>query len=210
VDSYPALLDFLREQEFADKLVKVNFKPVIRETVQPVKGLLTLTPVDARGKPLGGTCMTSAGSGHGSKATACDSCGFAEDSLSFLRDETKKHGFPTPDGVHGGPCHVHMTHAHTIGCDGSLYACAGFTGEKARSVGHIDDRLESWRVDNRKAFDALNPWSECGDCAFIPVCAGGCLVASQSELGDMNRPTCHKRSFESAAIALAHEVASAN
>ena len=29
-DSYPALLEFLREQEFADKLVKVNFKPVIR------------------------------------------------------------------------------------------------------------------------------------------------------------------------------------
>ena len=30
VDSYPALLDFLREQEFADKLVKVAFKPIIR------------------------------------------------------------------------------------------------------------------------------------------------------------------------------------
>ena len=32
VDSYPALLDFLREQEFADKLTKVAFKPIIRET----------------------------------------------------------------------------------------------------------------------------------------------------------------------------------
>ena len=30
VDSYPALLEFLREQEFADKLVKVNFKPIVR------------------------------------------------------------------------------------------------------------------------------------------------------------------------------------
>src|SRR5207247_9260560 len=29
-DSYPALLQFLREQDFADKLVKVTFKPVIR------------------------------------------------------------------------------------------------------------------------------------------------------------------------------------
>ena len=27
VDSFPALLDFLKEQDFADKLVKVNFKP---------------------------------------------------------------------------------------------------------------------------------------------------------------------------------------
>ena len=29
VDSYPALLEFLREQEFADQLVKVNFKPIV-------------------------------------------------------------------------------------------------------------------------------------------------------------------------------------
>jgi uncharacterized protein len=148
--------------------------------------------------------MTSAGAGRG---TACDSCGFAEESMSFLREQTKKHGFPTPDGVHGGPCHVHMQHAHTIGPDGSLYACPGFTGEKGLSTGHIDDRRESWRVDNRRSFDALSPWSECGDCAFIPVCAGGCLVASHSELGDMNRPTCHKRAFESAVVALAHDVA---
>ena len=32
VDSYPALLDFLREQEFADKLSRVSFKPIIKTT----------------------------------------------------------------------------------------------------------------------------------------------------------------------------------
>src|SRR5437588_3115044 len=35
VESYPALLDFLREQDFADKLVKVNFKPIFR--AEPAK-----------------------------------------------------------------------------------------------------------------------------------------------------------------------------
>src|SRR5690348_16261739 len=35
VDSYPALLDFLREQPFADKLSKVNFKPMIRNAPAP-------------------------------------------------------------------------------------------------------------------------------------------------------------------------------
>src|SRR6185436_6633900 len=34
VDSYPALLAFLKEQEFADKLSKVNFKPIFR--IDPV------------------------------------------------------------------------------------------------------------------------------------------------------------------------------
>src|SRR5262249_9189837 len=76
VDSYPALLDFLREQEFADKLAKVNFKPVIRATPATPKGVLPLVPVDGQGKPLGGTCMTSAGKGSG-----CDSCGTLDDKL---------------------------------------------------------------------------------------------------------------------------------
>jgi uncharacterized protein len=103
-----------------------------------------------------------------------------------------------------------MKHAHTIGPDGSLYACPGFTGEKGLSTGHIDDRLDPWRESARAKFDRLSPWSDCGDCAFIPVCAGGCLVASHTELGDMTRPTCHKRAFESAVIALAHDVAGAH
>lgn len=207
VDSYPALLEFLSQQDFADKLVKVNFKPIVRgpAVADAPKGVLPLMPVSAEGKPLAGTCMTSAGAGHGS---VCDSCNFAEEKMSFLREETKRHGFPTPDGVHGGPCHVHMKHAHTIGPDGSLYACPGFTGEKGLSTGHIDDRVEGWRESARQKFDRLSPWSDCGDCAFIPVCAGGCLVASHTELGDMTRPTCHKRVFESALISLAHDVAS--
>jgi uncharacterized protein len=129
VDSFPALLDYLAEQPFADKLVKVNFKPVIRNAPAaptPPKGMLSLTPVNAAGKPLGGTCMTSAGTGG-----ACGSCD--DDKMSFLRAETQRRGFPTPNGVPRGPCHVHLTHAHTIGPDGSLYACPGFTGEKSMS-----------------------------------------------------------------------------
>jgi uncharacterized protein len=205
--SFPALLDFLQEQEFADKLVGVNFKPVVRGaavSAQP-KGILPLTPVGTDGKPLGGSCMTAAGEGSGS---ACGSCNLT-DTMTLLREETKRRGLPTPDGVHGGPCHVHMKHAHTIGTDGSLYACAGFTGDKSQSVGHIDDRREGWRESALARFERLHPWKECGDCSFIPVCAGGCVAASHMELGDMNMPTCHKGSFQSAVIALAHDVSGA-
>jgi uncharacterized protein len=210
VDSFPALLDFLQQQEFADKLVKVKFKPVVRnpEPAAP-KGFLPLIPVGANGqpvKPLNGTCMSNIGSGG---ASACDSCDFLDEKMAFLRDETRRHGFPTTDGVHNGPCHVHMDHAHTIGPDGSLYPCPGFTGEKAKSVGHIDDRRDARRESVREQFDRLSPWKECGDCAFIPVCAGGCVVNSHTTLGDMNMPTCHKPSMESALISLAHQAASA-
>jgi len=206
VDSYSALLQFLKEQDFADDLVKVNFKPIVRaESVTP-KGIIPLTPVGAANKPLNGTCMTSVGSGAGA---GCDNCNVLDDKLSFLREETKRLGFPTHDGVHNGPCHVHMQHAHTIGPDGSIYPCPGFTGQLASSTGHVDDRRDIWRELAREKFDRLDPWKECGDCAFLPVCAGGCVAASHSQLGDMNLPTCHKRSFESALISLAHTAASA-
>jgi len=219
VGSYPALLDFLREQEFADKLVKVNFKPIHRpeppaaardagagnRESRRTPQVIPLTPVGAK-ESLKGTCMTSVGSGAGK---ACDSCGELEDSAAFLRAETARRGFPTNDGVPKGMCHVHKTHAHTIGPDGSLYACPGFTGQLALSTGHIDDRRDSWRESALERFERLHPWKECGDCAFIPTCAGGCVAASYSQAGDMNTPTCHKPSYESALLALAHNVAGA-
>jgi uncharacterized protein len=208
VDSYPALLDFLREQEFADKLAKVAFKPIIREAKpQAPKGFIPLTAVGSEGKPLNGTCMTSAGAGVSTASGACDTCHFLDDKTSFLREETVKRGFKTVDGVHMGPCEIHKKHAHTIGPDGSLYACPGFAGNVPESTGHIDGRQDDWRSAAAKRFAKITAWEDCNDCAFIPVCAGGCSAAAHVELGDMNKPNCHKRSFEAGVVTLAHQAA---
>ena len=210
VDSYPALLDFLKEQSFADSLVKVAFKPIISTTPKPqAGGLIPLTAVDQSGKPLGGGCMTVAGSGGGSP---CDSCHFLDEKMSFLREETKQRGFHTLDGVHMGPCEIHMKHAYTVGTDGSLFACPGFATETSQSVGHIEGErhAQDFRTDAAQRFDALSPWQHCGDCSFIPVCGGGCSVASHNEQGDMNLPSCHKSSFESALVSMAHEAVGAS
>ena len=208
VDSFPALLDFLREQEFADQITRVNFKPIIKTTPAPPampKGFIPLTAVGGNNKPLGGACMTTAGAGGGS---VCDSCNFVAEKMPFLRDEVRKHGFPTDDGVHMGPCEIHRKHAHAISPDGSLFACPGFAAESTQSIGHVDGLSEEWRTSAKTRFDALAAYKNCGDCSFIPVCAGGCSVAAHVELGDLNTPMCHKQSFESAMVSLAHIVAS--
>jgi len=213
VDSYPALLDFLKEQEFADKIAKINFKPIIKapEPAAP-KGMIPLTVVGGNNKPLNGTCMTSAGAGAGSSkgSSVCDSCHFVDEKMSYLRSETRKRGFPTPDGVHMGPCEIHRRHAHTIGPDGSLYACPGFTGSQTDSTGHIDGREDTWRHAAAERFEHLSPWKDdCGDCSYIPVCGGGCSVAAHTELGNMHDPSCHKGAFESAVVSLAERTAPA-
>jgi len=206
VDSYPALLDFLREQEYADKLAKVAFKPIIREQKPaPPKGFIPLTPVASGGKPLNGTCMTSAGAGVTTTSGVCDTCHFLDEKTAFLREETMKRGFKTVDGVHMGPCEIHKTHSHTIGPDGSLYACPGFAGNLPESTGHIDGRHDDLRSAAARRFEKILGWHECDDCAFIPVCAGGCAAASHIELGDMNKPNCHKPSFEAGVITLARQ-----
>ena len=210
-DSYPALLDFLREQDFADRIAKINFKPVIKAPApETPKGMIALTVVGTNGKPLGGTCMTSAGAGSSKKSTPCDSCNFVDEKMSFLRDETRKRGFPTPDGVHMGPCEIHRRHAYTLGPDGDLYACPGFTGDTNESTGHIDGREDASRQAAAERFASLSPVKEeCGDCSFIPVCGGGCSVAAHTELGDMHDASCHKGAFESALVSLAQRTAAA-
>jgi uncharacterized protein len=209
-ESYPALLDFLREQEFADDIAKVNFKPIIKapEPEKP-KGFIPLTVVNGD-KPLGGTCMTSAGAGGGrdKAASACDTCHFVDEKMSYLREETRKRGFPTIDGIHMGPCEIHRKHAYTLGPDGAIYACPGFTGEATQSVAHISGRVEPWHAAAATRFDVLSPLKdECGDCSYIPVCGGGCSVAAHTEASDMHAPSCHKSAFESATVSLAQRVA---
>ena len=204
VDSYPALLDFLLEQEFADSLVQVAFKPIVGNKPAALPpGVIALTAVGPDDRPLGGTCMTTTGSGAGS---ACDSCNL-DTQMSFLREETKQRGFATTDGLHNGPCDIHRQHAYTVGPDGAPYACPGFTGDATKATGHISEEIEERHRRSAADFDALAPWQSCGDCAFIPVCAGGCSVASHSEQGDMHKPTCHKESMESALVSLAEEAA---
>jgi uncharacterized protein len=201
VGSYPDLLAFLREQDFADKLARVAFKPIIRPAASQPKGFIPLTPVSS-GAALNGACMTSAGGG------ACDSSWVLDSHMARLRDETKTYGFATMDGVHMGPCEIHKSNAHTIAPDGSLYACPGFATNAQASTGHIDGHHDVARSRAAERFERLAAWKECEDCAFIPVCAGGCSVASDVQLGDMNRPNCHKVSFEAGVVSLAREAAS--
>jgi uncharacterized protein len=212
---YPALLDFLKVQDFAGRVAKVSFKPVIKPTGPAVPAsAIPLTPAGPGAIPSARSCTSAAGASTGRAAgtgpgSPCDSCGLVDDTMSFLREETQRRGFPAGDGVHMGPCEVHRRHSHTIGPDGSLYACPGFTGEFAIAVGHIDGRRDPGRAAAARRFDHLAPWRQCGDCPFIPVCGGGCAVAAHAELGDMNAPSCHRRSLEAALISLAAEATGA-
>ena len=139
---------------------------------------------------LGGTCMTAAGNGGG--RTPCDTCGLVDERMAWLRAETRAQGFETLDGLHMGPCELHRRHSYTVGPDGSLYACPGFTGEADLRIGHVDPALDPAHRAVKHRFETHAPWRACGDCALIPVCGGGCSVAAHNEQGDLGAPSCHR------------------
>ncbi len=212
-DSFPGLLDFLRQRSFSDRIAKVAFKPIIRgpntgtstgtpqRAAQSGSRVIPLMQVGDAGASLGGTCMTAAGNGSGS--SPCDSCQVVDERMSWLRAETRARGFDTVDGLHMGPCELHRRHAYTVGPEGSLYPCPGFTGEPALRIGHVLPAMDAGHDATRARFDSHAPWRACGDCALVPVCGGGCSAAAHNEQGDLGKPSCHRPSMLAALDELA-------
>ena len=139
-DSYPALLDFLAEQDFAPRLSKVTFKPVIREKTAQAKGMIPLTVVGAEGKPLERR-VHDLGRHRREPRLRHLQLRRREDVVPARRDEEARVQ-PPRTACTWVPCEIHKAHAHTVGPDGSLFACPGFAGEALQSTGHIDGRAE--------------------------------------------------------------------
>lgn len=191
------LLDRLAAEPFAASIAKVSFKPIVqRAGVFPSPGM----PLVPAGSPVGAVTVP----GH--TASACDSCAFADEAFAHLRDHITRRGFTTPDGVHMGPCELHRRHAHAVGPDGTRYLCPGFAGSEAHAIGHVTRPPRTSERAMAEHRERLGAWRSCGDCAYVPVCAGGCSVAAHHERHDMDAPACHRPAFEAAAVDLARTV----
>ena len=179
-DACVRLMDRITAEPFSASVSSVSFKPIVQTSpnVVPLVGE--------------GGCAGSA------SQSQCDSCGFADQRWAWLREQAIARGLPTPDGVHMGPCEIHRRHAHTVGPDGRLYACPGYAGRESFAVGHVTrDPLPPEREMQARR-ERLAAWRACGDCSFVPVCAGGCSVAASLEHGDMDVPACHRPAIEAA------------
>ena len=188
---------------------KVAFKPIIREAKpQQPKGFIPLTAVGAQGKPLNGTCMTSAGAGVSTPTTARATR--ATSSTTRCRSCARRRS--SADSRPSTAC--------TWARARSTSSTPTRSAPTARSTRVRDspamsrsppdtstDAQDEWRSAAARRFAKITAWEDCNDCAFIPVCAGGCSAAAHTELGDMNKPNCHKPSFEAGIVTLAHEAA---
>ena len=178
-ESFVTLLDHLESLGLSGKLNQVHFRPIFSQISKE------------------GGAENSPG-----KNMLCESCSFSETyskDAFFLRNEITKRGFNAPDTTRLGPCKFFNKHSYTIDPEGFIYKCEGFAGISKYSIGSIYKGMNEDRLNEMLNSD---PWKNCGDCKYIPVCGCGCRALACGQNGKMDKVICEKRYFEKVAAGL--------
>lgn len=110
----------------------------------------------------------------------------------FLRGETLQRGF-TVDKLNMGVCMIEITHTLVVNYDGSLYKCPALLGWPELSIGSLADGIKDYRKSHN-----LNAWNnnECLDCAYLPLCFGGCRLMTYMKNGVIDGVECRKAMYD--------------
>lgn len=161
---YPALLDILLAEGFTpERLGTVRFTPAVGG--KGGKGLPHFTE----------GCAT------------CEEPWLAEAELT-LRDELAKRGFSVPKP---GPfsCMIELASDLAVDADGTCYKCPAFMGHVGYAVGNLRSGVgvvvpaygrDAWKQER------------CLDCAWLPLCFGGCRYMRLAETGGVGAVSCQR------------------
>ncbi|HEY7725873.1 MAG TPA: radical SAM protein [Anaeromyxobacteraceae bacterium] len=89
------------------------------------------------------------------------------------------------------PCELHWDRAWTIDPAGRVYKCVAVAGRPEMALGDVV--AGAGRPD---PLTAGKPWSSCGDCAFVPVCRGGCLGGKYAAGGRLGEVACDREGLD--------------
>jgi uncharacterized protein len=106
----------------------------------------------------------------------------------YLREETMRRGYKTPKM---GPsiCMIECDDFMVVNHDGTLYKCPAFIGCTGLDVGDLKTGLKDFRESHN-----LDVWKKdmCLDCAYLPLCFGGCRFLKLLQDGAMDDVECRK------------------
>ncbi len=106
----------------------------------------------------------------------------------FLREETLRRGFPTPK-VNSSACVIQHKNFFIVNHDGSIFKCPALIGRKDLEVGNLWNGINDYRQSHN-----LDVWKNdaCLDCAYLPLCFGGCRFIKLMRDGDIDDVECRK------------------
>lgn len=165
---FPELLDGLIDDGFLPGMFKaVGFSPVMPKADGSVTG------------DRGSTCARTAEP-------------WVIEAGLFLREEIMKRGFPVPK-LKPGACMIEFENDVVVGYDGSLYKCPIFMGQEELRVGNLADGVADYSQSHN-----LDVWKnqECLECAYLPLCFGGCRFFRLLDTGSIDGVDCRKAMYD--------------
>jgi uncharacterized protein len=165
---FPRMLDHLLEQGLSpDKLGMVQFAPISPKS----------------GRVVGSDSHSGCTSG---------SEPWVIQAAIFLREETLKRGFASFKPTMAA-CVIEFENNLVINYDGSLYKCSAFMGWPELSVGTLTDGIRDYSLSHNLAL-----WhkDECLDCAYLPLCFGGCRLNPLLKNGSINEVDCRREFYD--------------
>ncbi|HEY5999492.1 MAG TPA: geopeptide radical SAM maturase [bacterium] len=121
---------------------------------------------------------------------------------AFLRGEALRRGYRV-DAVRPGVCMVDLAHELVVDCDGSLYKCPCFAGDRRFCVGDVAAGVR----DAPGAAYGRDRWRNetCLACPYLPLCFGGCRWESCQADDDAAALACRRPFFDAALGALVRQ-----
>lgn len=106
----------------------------------------------------------------------------------YLREEILQRGFAAPR-VGAATCMVDFADNMVVHYDGTLYKCPAFIGCEGFCVGHLGKGVTDYRESH-----GMERWhrEECLECAYLPLCFGGCRFLSVVQGGSAHKIECRK------------------
>jgi uncharacterized protein len=106
----------------------------------------------------------------------------------YLREEILKRGFHTPR-VGPSICMIEGPDELVVNYDGVLFKCPAFLGWPEMSVGDLRAGVRDYTDSHN-----LDVWKkdECLDCAYLPLCFGGCRFLRMLREGRIDDVDCRK------------------
>ena len=132
----------------------------------------------------------SDGSKSSECSTACASCDepWMMEAGIFLRGEILRRGFPVPK-LKTSACMVEFENDLVVGYDGGLYKCPAFMGNDELRIGSLAEGAGDYRESHN-----MDVWKndECLECAYLPLCFGGCRFLRRLRTGAIDGVDCRK------------------
>ncbi len=110
----------------------------------------------------------------------------------FLREEILKRGYRV-DRITPVSCMMEYKDRMIVNYDGSIYKCPGMIGREVFKVGDIRTGIKDYSISHN-----LDNWKneECLNCAYLPLCFGGCRYMKLVRDGNMDGIDCKRPYFD--------------